>query len=257
MKIAQIKAKIISNQRIKSNYWQAKLLAPGISKNALPGQFINIKVSDGFKPLLRRPLGIHGASAGKLEILYEVVGPGTEALSKKKRGEYLDIIGPLGNGFDYRRAARVNILVAGGMGVAPLVFLAEKLKKGKPLVLIGAATEKEISCVKEFKALGCRVEMATDDGSMGFHGRVTELLSDILRRTTDLRVSTIYACGPGPMLKAVAKISREYKIRAQLSLEAHMACGIGACLGCVVNTKAGYKRACKDGPVFDADTLIW
>jgi dihydroorotate dehydrogenase electron transfer subunit len=182
-------------------------------------------------------------------------------LSRRKPGDILDIIGPLGNGFSLKKGRA--IIVAGGVGVAPLVFLAEKLislrAKSSELraeVLIGAKTKNHILCEKEFKDLGLNVTIATDDGSRGFKGRVTEAL-DYLLRAKSRELPTIYACGPAPMLKAVSAIAKKHKIPAQLSLEAHMACGIGACLGCVVKTTQGFKRVCKEGPVFGSQELIW
>lgn len=258
MKIAQIKAKIIFNKRLKRNYWHLEFESSIIANNAQPGQFVNIKVSDGFEPLLRRPISIHGVKGSTVKLIYEVLGKGTQALSARKPKEFLDIIGPLGNGFGYKQLAKAgkakNILIAGGMGVAPLVFLAEKIKPVKPLVLIGAKTKNQILCTPEFKSLGCPLKLATDDGSAGFKGRVTDLLKIVLEQA---KPSRLFSCGPHPMLKTIARIAHENKINAQLSLEEHMACGIGACLGCVVSTKAGYKRVCKDGPVFSSEELIW
>jgi dihydroorotate dehydrogenase electron transfer subunit len=258
----QIKVKLIKNKRVKENYYHCVLSAPAIAKSALPGQFVSIKVSDTEAPLLRRPFSIHRKIGGKIEILYEAVGTGTEIFAQRKPGEYLDVVGPLGNGFDYRAMKgeqQTKILVAGGMGVAPLVFLAEKLKETKALVLIGAKNKKHINCEKEFKDLGCEVKIATDDGSLGFHGKVTELCEEILlnRFLESIDSTTLFACGPRPMLKAVSVLSKKYNLPAQISLEEHMACGIGACLGCVVNTADGFKRVCKDGPVFLADDIIW
>jgi len=259
MSIAQLKAKIISNKRLRDNFWQLEFGSPVIAKNASPGQFVNIKVSQGFEPLLRRPVSIHRVKGSKIGLVYEVIGTGTKILSTSKPQELLDVIGPLGNGFDLRTphaARRTTILVAGGMGVAPLLFLAEKIKLSKPLVLIGAKTKAQILCAQEFKSLGCSVKIATDDGSQGFKGKITDLLKQLLT-TDDSRLTTIYACGPKLMLKTITKIAHENKINAQLSLEEHMACGIGACLGCVVSTKNGYKSVCKDGPVFYAQELAW
>lgn len=258
MATTQIKAKIISNKRLKGNHWYLEFESGVVAKNASPGQFVNIKVSDGFEPLLRRPVSIHRVKSSKIGIVYEVIGTGTKILSTRKPQELLDIIGPLGNGFSYKQAAKTkkgkNILIAGGMGIAPLLFLAEKIKLSKPLVLIGAKTKKQILCAQEFKVLGCTVKIATEDGSAGFKGRVTELLSIVL---TGIKPLEIFSCGPKPMLKALSEIANENKINAQLSLEEHMACGIGACLGCVVSTKSGYKSVCKDGPVFSAKELTW
>ncbi|MDP2927941.1 MAG: dihydroorotate dehydrogenase electron transfer subunit [Candidatus Omnitrophota bacterium] len=258
MSIAQIKAKIISNQRLNGNYGHLEFESGLIAKHAVAGQFVNIRVADALEPLLRRPMSIHGVKASKVKIIYEILGKGTQILLTRKPGEFLDIIGPLGNGFNYPRLAKstqaTNILIAGGMGVAPLIFLAEKLKLSKPLVLIGARTKKQILCLQEFKALGCTLKLATDDGSVGFKGRVTDLLRIVLEQTKPLG---LFSCGPHPMLKTVAQIAHENKIPAQLSLEEHMACGIGACLGCEVLTKTGYKSVCKDGPVFSSEELIW
>lgn len=251
----QLKAKLLSNKRVKDNYLHCILEAPAIAKNARPGEFVNIRITDTLDPLLRRPLSIHAVKGRIIEVLYEVVGRSTQVLSEKKAGESLDIIGPLGNGFSILDT-RYSILVAGGMGVAPLVFLAKKIGGRRATVLIGAKTKNHIHCEKEFKELGCEVKVSTDDGSKGFKGRITGLLKNLLS-TTDSRLSNIYACGPRPMLKEIALISKEKNIPAQISLEEHMACGIGACLGCVVNTKDGYKRVCKDGPVFEAKKIIW
>lgn len=255
MSPAQIKAKIISNKRFKDNYWHLEFESRVVAGRALPGQFVNIKVSDGIEPLLRRPLSLHGTEGSRVRLFYEVLGRGTQILSSRKPGELLDVIGPLGNGFPVLKQA--PILVAGGMGVAPLVFLAKKIRSSKPLVLIGARTKRNILCAQEFKALGCIVKIATDDGSAGFKGRVTELLVQVLRQAPSAKRLAIYACGPRPMLKAVAAIACENNIDSWFSLEEHMACGIGACLGCVVSTKSGYKRVCKDGPVFSGRELTW
>jgi dihydroorotate dehydrogenase electron transfer subunit len=258
MKPAQIKAKIISNQKLNNNVWHLEFASEIIARQATPGQFLNIKVGEGLSPLLRRPISIHRVSGCKVRLVYEVIGQGTQVLAGRKPGEFLDIIGPLGKGFDYRQPVQPseakNILIAGGMGVAPLVFLAEKMKLTKPLVLIGASTKKQILCVSEFIALGCTLKLATDDGSLGFKGRVTDLLKIVLKQT---RPRELFSCGPRLMLKAVVQIAGENNIASQLSLEEHMACGIGACLGCVVSTKSGYKRVCKDGPVFSGKELIW
>ncbi|MDD2679439.1 MAG: dihydroorotate dehydrogenase electron transfer subunit [Candidatus Omnitrophica bacterium] len=248
MKNFQLQAKILAQTKIKNSYWRCTLRAAPIARLARPGQFVNIKISAGLTPLLRRPFSIHGISGDKLTLLYEVVGQGTQILAQKKAGESLDIIGPLGNGFELK-SARPALIVAGGMGAAPLLFLATKVKT---LVLVGAKTKEQLLCVQEFKKSGCRVKISTDDGSAGFKGRVSELLKHNLAG-----YNTIYACGPKPMLKAVAEVAKKYKLPAQLSLEEHMACGIGACLGCVVKTKDGLRRVCKEGPVFLAEDLIW
>ena len=254
----QTKVKILVNKKIGQNYWHLEFLSEPLSRLSQPGQFIDIKVNDTEQPLLRRPISIHGISGSKIRLLYEILGQGTQALAQRKPNELLDILGPLGKGFNWqsqnkgKSKAGQNILVAGGMGVAPLVFLAQRLNK--PLVLIGGQSKKNILCLNEFKKLGCAVELATLDGSVGFKGRVTELLKNVL---IQVKAQEIFSCGPQAMLKVVANIAQENQIKAQLSLESHMACGIGACLGCVVGTKSGYRRVCKDGPVFSSEELIW
>ena len=273
MKNFQLKARILSQTKVKNNYWHCEFSAPQLAKISQPGQFINIRVSDKCEPLLRRPLSIHGTSGAKIKILYEVVGRATEVLAQKKAGESLDIIGPLGNGFSVN-GFRSAVIVGGGMGVAPLIFLAEKLAEVKKslacssrqeksqvrtMVLIGAKSREQLLCVKEFKKLGYDVKISTDDGSAGSKGRVTELLKDLLGAASQKPEVTIYACGPRPMLKAVSDLSSAYAIPAQVSLEEHMSCGIGACLGCVVKVKSDfeYKRVCKEGPVFNSAELTW
>lgn len=265
-RITQLKTRVVCNRELAGSYRYLEFESSCIAKAALPGQFVNIRVSGTSDPLLRRPLSIHGIKGRRVKVLYEVVGKATGILASKKPGDSLDILGPLGNGFKLDRAApfsakESNIVVAGGMGVAPLVFLAETLKKSKTqiaqaetIVLIGAKTKKFILCRKEFEALGFSVRIATDDGSLGFKGKVTDLLNSFCGKT---RPGMIFSCGPRPMLQAVALAAAEKNIPAQLSLEEYMACGIGACLGCVVSTRQGYKTVCKDGPVFFGEDLIW
>ena len=264
--MVQSNARIVYNRKVRANFWHCSLRIPAIAAQAEAGQFVNIRVNDSAQPLLRRPFSIHRAKGSLIEILYEVVGKGSEILSQRKVGGYLDIIGPLGKGFDCALRTThdaIPTIVAGGMGVAPLVFLAEKLagvksqkSKVKIVVLIGAKTKNQILCEKEFKKLGCEVRIATDDGSRGFKGKVTDLLKNLLS-TMDRRPSTIYSCGPRPLLRVVSELSKSHKIPAQISLEEHLACGIGACLGCVVNTRDGFKRVCKEGPVLNASEIIW
>ena len=197
-------------------------------------------------------------SAGRLSLLYQVAGTGTRQLSLKKKGDELEIIGPLGNGFG-RMPGRRPVLVAGGMGVAPLFYLATATVAQKPFVLIGAKTASDLVCEREFRRLGCDVLVATDDGSKGFHGYVTGLLQELLsgKQQWGKARLCLYACGPRPMLRETGALAAACGIPCQLSLEEHMACGFGACLGCAVQTASGYKRVCSEGPVFDSAELIW
>jgi len=280
----QIKAKILCNIHISSNYYRLIFIAPEIAQTSQPGQFVMLRISDEYQPLLRRPFSVHrlvynsqscvdsqkkNPKAIGIEILYEIVGRGTKILSEKKPGEYLDVLGPLGNGFNYQPPAANNqlpILVAGGIGVAPLFFLAQRLTEYKlprragcrPIVLIGARTKRKILCKKKFASLSLNVKISSDDGSIGFRGKATGLLRKILHAQTHrYKYAMIYACGPRAMLAEIAIISKQYSIPAQVSLEEYMACGLGVCLGCMVRTKEGQRFICKDGPVFDISELRW
>jgi len=259
------KCSILENIKIGQNYFKMTISAPQVAKQSRAGQFVHLRCSNppvspftkgGMRGIiLRRPFSIHRVSGNKIEILYRVIGRGSLEISRKKPKEFVDIIGPLGNGFKIAGNLKIAILVAGGMGVAPLVMLAEEMKSVK--VLIGAKTKKELLCEKEFKNLGCEVKVSTEDGSKGFKGLVTELLKQLLITHDSPPATALYACGPKEMLKEIAVIAKKHKIPAQVSLEENMACGIGACYGCPVMTKKGYKLICKDGPVFNANDIMW
>jgi len=243
---------ILEQQKIGPRHYKLTLSSEYIAQNAIPGQFVEVKVSDRGSPLLRRPLSIHRVSGQTFEILYEVVGPGTKLLAQRKKGEKLNVLGPLGKGFTIE--SDILILVAGGLGIAPLRFLAENaVRQGKKVqALLGAGTKECVLCEADLLPISENVKVTTDDGSYGQKGLVTELLESIL-----CSPCSIYACGPRAMLSEVARIAKENEIACQVSLEAYMACGIGACLGCAVETLNGYKMACKDGPVFNAEEIKW
>ena len=263
----QLKAEILANKKIGRGFYRMKLREGYMAKAARPGQFVEVKCASGTEPLLRRPLGVHRIWPGGIEMLYEVVGKGTALLSAKSAGEELDLIGPLGNGFDLDLASDINILVAGGIGAAPLPALAESLcarQNKKVHVMIGAKTRSHIMCEEEFKSLGCTVKVSTDDGSRGYKGLVTELLARLLAACKieaylpKFRRVMVYACGPVEMLRAVREITLKRGVPCQVSLEERMACGTGVCLGCPVKVRAGsYKMVCKDGPVFNAEEITW
>jgi dihydroorotate dehydrogenase electron transfer subunit len=238
---------IIANSQIALDYFLMQLKVPFLAKNSIPGQFINIKVQkDTTDPLLRIPLAIHSINKDGISLLYKVRGKATKILSIKKPTDTINILGPLGNGFTIYKNKQA-ILVAGGYGVSPLYALAQQINNNAT-VLIGAFNKKQILCQEKFTKLGAEIHIATEDGSLGHKGNVTELLDSRLRGNDN---AVVYASGPLPMLKAVAKITKPLNIPAQLSMEAYMACGIGACKGCVIPTAEGYKLCCQDGPVFD------
>ncbi|MBI4335836.1 MAG: dihydroorotate dehydrogenase electron transfer subunit [Candidatus Omnitrophica bacterium] len=278
MRVYQEKARVLKNERVCGPYWKMAFESIKFARVAQPGQFMLVKASECSDQLLRKPLGFHRVEKNSIEALYEVVGRGTEILSRRKPGDVVDVIGPLGNGFKYRSPVTSHqspVLIAGGIGVAPLVFLAEKLVGGarcaplhqRPIVLLGAKTKSCVLCEKEFNDLGCDVRIVTDDGSKGHKGFVTDTLKLILLNDSNMGTVltencphvpvTIYACGPRPMLEKLAAIAKRHKIPCQVLLEEYMACGMGVCLGCPVNTKEGYKLVCKDGPVFEAEKVVW
>ncbi len=251
-------ARVLSNSEVCPGIFSLVLEEPRLAALAQPGQFLNIRVNAETSPLLRRPLSIHWVEEGRVEILFQAVGKGTEILARVRRGERLDVQGPLGRGFDPDPGDRTPVLIGGGIGIAPLGFLAQRLKGRKVLALLGARNGEALACSggSKLEGLGATVHAATDDGSLGRHGLVTELLSEV---PAD---GIIYACGPGPMLRAVAGYALAKGIPCQVSLEEHMACGVGACLGCIckglaVNGESVHKRVCSDGPVFDVRGVDW
>ncbi len=254
-----MKYRILTHESLNSKYFHLRLLAPEIAQTAVPGQFVMIKVTTCHQdPLLRRPISVMDAdpSTGILELLYSVAGKGTRLLSTWKAGDCLDIVGPLGNGFNPKPGHHTSLLVCGGIGTPPMVYLARILASrqcGATFAFLGARTADDIVCENKFEQYGATVCIATENGEKGSKGLVTEPLISFLNLSPSNPV--LYACGPKPMLKAVMKIGFERKIPTFLSLEEHMGCGIGACLGCVVQTDEGPVRVCTEGPVFDARRL--
>jgi len=227
--------------------------ASDIVTTCLPGQFITVRC--GEKLPLRRPLSIHKVTNSKyLHLLFKIAGKGTLWLSQREKDENLDILGPLGNGFSIKPSSRNLLLIAGGIGIAPLAFLAQQaLSKGKSVkLLLGASTKKVLYPQKQLPG-GTETIIATEDGSEGTKGKVTDILSSHIDWADQ-----IYACGPLAMYKEIASQRQQRQSRKpiQVSLEVRMGCGIGACFSCSIKTKHGMKRVCLDGPVFDLDEVI-
>ncbi len=256
---------LAGNERISDSYFRLTADCDSHYLEAAAGQFVTLRMPDQKEPLLRRPFSIHqvlAAETGKpqIEILYRVVGGFTERLSQAGPGSLLDLLGPLGRGFSVKHHHQPVAIVAGGIGVAPLVFLASQLKDAgtdmdQVSVFIGGRSENDILCQNFFKKLGTRAVVATEDGSAGYHGLVTAPLE---KWAQNKEASMIYACGPHGMLTAVGKIARSKNIACEVSIETLMACGLGVCMGCAVKTQdktQGYSHVCKDGPVFDAAVL--
>jgi dihydroorotate dehydrogenase electron transfer subunit len=258
-------ARVVENRQIGPGYHRLVFRSDVILREAEPGQFVHIlPPSDGYDPLLRRPFSIYRAHDGLVEIIYEVIGSGTRILSGLGRGDDLDVLGPLGRGYRIRPRAERHLLVGGGVGIPALMALAERIlsqgKEGgrKITVCLGARSKERLIGLQDFQRLGVETFTATDDGSLGFHGSVVDLVAGLLEeRSRSSRTAAVYACGPDPMLKALWRCSVGGGIDAQFSLEQRMGCGFGACLGCVVETASPgtYRRVCCDGPVFDRDEL--
>jgi len=256
-------SEIISSTELAPGIFRIRINNPDLAIRSMPGQFINIKISSTYPPLWRRPFSVHNVSMteGWVEILFRVVGFGTDILSHLKPGQNLDILGPLGNHFVISNIyIHTGVLVAGGLGIAPFLFLSKELLKNKiqTLLFYGVRTESEFCCLKEFEQLGVKIYLSTEDGSAGHDGYVTNLVRDQIDKIADKRHCAIYACGPNPMLYALGEIANANRIKCQVSLETLMACGIGACLGCGVKANSKeltYRYVCKDGPVFNIDEI--
>jgi len=253
-----IKTPIISNREIASGYYLLAVRASKITGLAQPGQFVMVRPGPGIDPLLRRPLSIHAVVDEAMILLFRVVGKGTQLLSGLKKGDLLDVVGPLGKGFYLPEQEKQVIFVAGGIGIAPLFFLADWIKHNTADTHInlyyGARTKEELVCREAFLRLGIDMHLVTEDGSAGDKGLVTEIFT---RDFDGLPPGAVFACGPHPMLKVLSGLSFGKDRRVQFSLEAAMACGMGVCLGCALETPNGYVHVCSDGPVFDLETLSW
>lgn len=260
-----IMAKVIMNFNVKPDYYLLGFHAPEISRKAKPGQFVHIRCKNSKDPLIRRPFSFYSIdeSCGIIKILYEVKGIGTKLLSSYKEGEYLDVLAPMGNGFQMNNSIQGAVLVGGGVGGAPMVAVAKSLVDMgiKDIqILLGAQTRDKIIPTSGFEALGLEVQLATEDGSCGHHGYVTDLLTPILDKINHKKY-TVMACGPQPMLKTTAEICNSKNCPCQLSMDAIITCGVGACQGCVCKVKEDseeiYHRACIEGPVFNSQEVVW
>jgi dihydroorotate dehydrogenase electron transfer subunit len=248
---------------LSADFGLLELAWPDGLGDPLPGQFVMVRTREGTDPLWRRPLGVHDfrrtRSGATLSLLFQVVGPTTRELAGLGRGDTLDLLGPHGRGFPLGEPE--HWLVAGGRGLAPLFFMARTLRAaGRACrVLIGGRSAAHVLRAADLERLGCSVDLATDDGSLGRRGLVTELLEPALAGLDDDRRAAlaVAACGPHGMLRAVAGIAARLGVVARVSVDPLMACGRGLCLGCTVPSRDGYRLACQHGPVFDARELSW
>jgi len=220
------------------------------SQETQPGQFVMVRCGDY---LLRRPLSVHQADGGEMALLLTIVGKGTRWLSQRKTGESIDIFGPLGNGYSIHPDSKHLLLVAGGIGIAPLVFLAQQAAKlgCSATLLLGAKTATELYPQRLLPS-GIELIIATEDGSGGKRGLVTDLTPEYAEWADQ-----VFACGPMPMYKTMAQMPELRNKPVQISLEVRMGCGLGVCYGCTVKARSGLKQVCKDGPVFNLDDILW
>jgi dihydroorotate dehydrogenase electron transfer subunit len=278
--------RILENQRVRGDYYKLTFEIGRGTPVPLPGQFYNIRCSEGTDPLLRRPLSVHRVLRGReglrVEILYRVIGKGTQWLTQKNKGEALDALGPLGNGFRLDPHVNRIVLVAGGIGIAPLYAAAEDALAAIPdaevAVVFGVRAKTDLFFDAECRRLG-ELFLATDDGSLGFKGTATALLVDLLESDRLSAKASFFGCGPKAMLKELTKVAGRFDLALQVTLEENMGCGFGACLSCALPLKPSavrkdsqwpknflqwdeegkrlYALICKDGPVFDGKEVDW
>jgi len=259
----EIKGKIVDHRRITPEFYVLKIQAPEIARTARPGQFIMVRLDDLYDPLLRRPFSFSrilpprkkpgsGLAEGGFEICYQVVGRGTARMTRLRRGEKVDVLGPLGRGFWREEGRERLILIGGGIGIAPLLPWAEELKgksggakggarESRIEILLGGKNADRLLGIREIKKMGLEPQVATEDGSLGLPGTATDLLERELL-SQDHESTVIYACGPLAMLARVAQTAEQFDVPCQVLLESRMACGVGACLGCAVKIRAEEKE---------------
>ncbi|MEE9442749.1 MAG: dihydroorotate dehydrogenase electron transfer subunit [candidate division Zixibacteria bacterium] len=254
--------RVVSNRKLNSSGAYFKIAVEGfkLSKRILPGQFVHVKVDPGNDPYFRRAFSVadFDKATGRLDIIYKIVGKGTSILGNMRKGDSLDLIGPLGNHFNKPGKNKNLVMVAGGVGLPPLLFYCRYLlNSGYPskniMFLYGGRTNNELVELASLRRLGVEFIPCTDDGSYGFHGLITEALKAKLPEL-DTNKTMLFGCGPEPMLEALQNLAIQHGYKGQLSLEAPMPCGIGVCLGCIkerLDRPKKYVRVCYDGPVFN------
>jgi len=267
------RAKIVSNQEIAPACFRMVLAGEFENFTINPGQFIMLKISKGYDPLLRRPFAVERIKTRQgffLQLIYKVIGKGTKIMSRMPPGTEVELLGPLGNGFQIPDKLNTALVIAGGMGIASLrgliyLIIARKIKTIH--LFMGAKSASQLIASAQLQKMKILVHLATEDGSAGFAGMVTEIFDDFLRKYSSISSGSnqtmVFACGPPKMLARVASLCEKYNLPCQASLESRMACGIGACLGCAVKVKkpanhfSTYVRVCQEGPVFNAQEIEW
>ncbi|MDO4183110.1 MAG: dihydroorotate dehydrogenase electron transfer subunit [Coriobacteriia bacterium] len=257
-------AKIISNTCVGPRLWVVTLKAPQIAGAVLPAQFVHMRIPGMDDHILRRPFSIYAAdaAAGTVDILYQVVGFGSDHLTTLQPGATCQMIGPVGTPWSVPEGARKVLIVGGGVGAAPVFMLTQQAKAAglDVSVVLGAATKDALVTLDRYtQLLGTEPAVSTDDGTYGRPGFATSLVQEALHGACEAGQPFQYVavCGPQPLMKIVAGVAADAGVYCQVSMERRMACGVGACLSCVVDTVNGKKRACVDGPVFDAQEVCW
>ncbi len=257
-------ARVISNKQLFGSLYLMELACPSVAANIMPGQFVHMEIPDLQASVLRRPFSIfdRDEDAGVVEILYQVVGAGTRAMSAWEPGMRCRMIGCVGRSWEAPFDTKRALLVGGGVGAAPLnLFCQELIDNDVDVdVILGAQTEGALVCRKRYQdACGKEPLCSTDDGSFGREGFATVLIEEALAEAERSGKPYDFAavCGPEPLMRAASTMLLEAGVRCQVSMERRMACGVGACLSCVVETTEGRKRACVDGPIFDAEVIVW
>lgn len=265
--MVNIKVPVVENRQYPNDSLILAVRAPEIAQSVVPGQFVMVAAADrgtAPAPLLKRALAVYSVHTEDghpsiVTFLVKIVGEGTQRLNSLRPGELIDLVGPLGNGFDLNRGkGRINFLVVGGTGVASVYLLAETwYRRGEEVHLVyGGRSANYLIGLNDFKKLGIPTFVTTEDGSLGHRGLVTEGFQEYLGQFP-AEHSNICTCGPNAMMEAVTAVAESRGIPCQISVESKMACGFGVCLGCTVKTLDSYRLACTHGPVFDGDRFVW
>ena len=253
-----ISGNLIENINLNDNYYRMRIEAPQIAKEAKPGQFVMLSKWKIKELFLKRPFSFYNIepNLGTFDILYKNVGKGTQILAESKMGDLVELIGPLGNGFKIPENTHNIAIVARGIGIAPLLpLMLESKQKGINIYsFLSAQTENLLLYNDKIESISKKTFYTTDDGSKGVKGKVTNFLEKVLEETA---IDVVYTCGSKRLVQHIRNLQKKYNFLAFVSLEEHMACGIGACKGCVCKTKDGYKRVCKEGPVFPVEEVIF
>ena len=255
------KALVLEHRDVGAGYRFLRLKSPRIAADLMPGQFVHVRVPTLEASALRRPFSVFDAVGDEVTVLYKNVGRGTAALNRVGEGETLPVLGPLGHGFPLKCGGEA-LMVGGGFGVAPLYFLARKFAEAagmpRPRLFVGGRTKDDLLALDRFEQLGVEIQVATNDGSAGVKGLVTDPLDEALSELRHRgRAFELFACGPEGMLRAVAMRATGTGSKGWISMDRRMICGVGACYACIQKTVRGNSRCCIEGPVFAAEDLVW